>query len=166
MHGLKKLFSFLRSPTQPARSSVREKWQNHLEAWQQSGLQQIEYCRRNNLSYDNFRTWKKVISKSPGTSIKLVEVKNTAHEFKLQDSSNSFHSGTHSGYPPGSGPHGVRNESGIGMWWGEFYIEVAENFSAGCLSQLIHVLHHSNCRSSNAHGSGLGGEDVATNAGR
>jgi len=163
MHGLKKLFSFL--SYHPTRSEVRDMWQKHLEAWEQSGLQQIEYCQRNNLSYDNFRTWKKRIGKPPGTSIKLVEVKNTAHEFKLQDNSNSFHSGTYSGYPPGSGPHGVRNKSGIGLWWGEFYIEVAENFSAGCLSQLIHVLNHSNCRSSKAQGSGLGVEDVDTDTG-
>ena len=27
----------------------RQFWENHVQAWQQSGLTQAEYCRQNNL---------------------------------------------------------------------------------------------------------------------
>jgi len=30
------------------------KWQNHIEAWKQSGLKQSEYCRQNGLNKSTF----------------------------------------------------------------------------------------------------------------
>jgi hypothetical protein len=165
MDELKKLSFPLSLPDQPTRGAYREIWKKHLEAWQQSGLQQIEYCRRQNISYDKFRSWKKRLSKSAGTSVKLVEVKNIPHDYKLQDNSTPFCSGSYPGNTPGRGPHGVGKKSGVGFRCGEFYIEVDENFSSGCLSQLLHVLHHSNWRNSSDNGNGFGGEDVDSNTG-
>ena len=36
----------------------RKYWQSHIEAWKQSGLSQIDYCRENNLSRHRFTYWK------------------------------------------------------------------------------------------------------------
>ena len=166
MHEEEKLSFPLSLPDLPTRGAGRGIWQKHLDAWRQSGLQQIEYCRRQNLSYNKFRKWKERLSNSSGTSIKLVEVKNTPHDFNFHDSSTSFHSGSYPGYTPGNVPHGVRNKSGVGFWCGEFFIEVDENFSSVCLSQLLHLLHHSNCQNSSVKSSGSGGEDVDSNTGR
>ena len=141
-------------------------WWNHIEAWSRSGLLQIEYCRRQNISYDTFRKWKERFSTLPGTSIKLVEVKNIPHDYNFPGNSTTFPPGSYPGYTPGSGPHSARNKSGIGFWCGEFYIEIDENFSSGCLSQLLHVLHHSNWRNSNVESSDLGGKDVDSDTGR
>jgi hypothetical protein len=162
MHEVEELSFPLSLPDQPTRGAGSDIWQKHIDAWRRSGLLQIEYCRRQNLSYGKFRKWKERLSNLSGTSIKLVEVKNIPNDYNLQDNSTSFHPG----YTPGSAPHGVRNKSGIGFWCGEFYIEVDDNFSSGCLTQLLHVLHNSNWRNSSVKSSGFGGEDVDSNAGR
>jgi len=166
MHGLKKIFSPLRLPKLSTRGANRDIWQKHIEAWRRSGLRQTEYCRRQNISYNAFRNWKGRLSNLSGTSIKLVEVKNIPNDNNFPDNQTSFHSGSYPGYPPGSGPHGAKNKSGIGFWCGEFYIEVAENFSSGCLNQLLHVLDNSNLRNSGVKSSGFGGKDVDANTGR
>ena len=162
MHEVRKLSFPTNLPDLPGRGSNRDIWEKHIEAWRQSGLPQIEYCRCQNISYNAFRNWKGRLSNLSGTSIKLVEVKNIPGDYNLHNNSTSFHAG----YPPGIGPHSSRNKSGIGFWSGEFYIEVDENFSSGCLSQLLHVLHNCNWQNSSVKGSGLGGEDVASNTGR
>ena len=166
MHEVEKLSFPLSLPDLPTCGAGRGIWQKHIEAWRRSGLLQIEYCRRQNISYDKFRKWKERLSKSSGTSIKLVEVKNIPDDYNLPDNSTSFHPGSYPGHPPGSGPHGVGNKSGIGFWCGEFYIEVDENFSSGCLNQLLQVLHNCNWQNSSINSSSIGGEDVDSNTGR
>ena len=166
MPEVKKLFFPTNLPDLPGRGSNRDIWQKHIETWRESGLPQIEYCRRQNISYNAFRNWKGRLSNLSGTSIKLVEVKNIPDGYNLHNNPTSFHGGSYPGYPPGIGPHGSGNKSGIGFWCGEFYIEVDENFSSGCLSQLLHVLHNSNWRNSSVKSSGLGGEDVDVGTGR
>jgi len=37
----------------------REHWKCHIESWQESGLTQTEYCRRNNLKGHQLVYWKK-----------------------------------------------------------------------------------------------------------
>ena len=36
----------------------REYWNSHIEAWKQSGLSQIDYCRQKDLSRHRFTYWK------------------------------------------------------------------------------------------------------------
>ena len=57
----------------------RRHWGEHIRAWQDSGLSQIEYCRRNALSYHRFVYWRdKFAPKSPTTSVSIVEVPMSA----------------------------------------------------------------------------------------
>ena len=37
----------------------RTYWKQHIESWQQMGLTQVEYCRRNNLKHHQLVYWKK-----------------------------------------------------------------------------------------------------------
>ena len=48
-------------------------WRHHLEKWQQSGLSQAEYCRRNALSAGAFQ-WHKSQQKKKGSSFVPVMV--------------------------------------------------------------------------------------------
>jgi hypothetical protein len=141
----------------PSASSFKEidgadYWEYHLERWRQSGLSQTEYCRRHNLNYKRFHSWKTRLKSYPtGRSVKLVEVK---HDFTLTAASPSCSGSIGGGglcgdgnvlSPPGtqysalgSRLPGVR--SGIRFWLGEFCIEVDVPFSSQCLSQLIGTL--------------------------
>lgn len=46
-------------------------WQRHVEAYQESGLTQREYCRQNNISYWSFNPWKR---KLESESSELCEI--------------------------------------------------------------------------------------------
>jgi len=35
-----------------------KRWFDHIEAWQQSGINQSEYCRRHKLCIKSFSSWK------------------------------------------------------------------------------------------------------------
>jgi hypothetical protein len=37
----------------------RRYWKEHLDSWQVSGLTQVEYCRKNDLSRFRFQYWKR-----------------------------------------------------------------------------------------------------------
>ena len=43
----------------------RQFWEGHIQAWQQSGLTQAEYCRKNNLKNHRWWYWRKRISHPP-----------------------------------------------------------------------------------------------------
>ena len=34
-------------------------WKQHIDSWQETGLTQVEYCRRNNLKHHQMVYWKK-----------------------------------------------------------------------------------------------------------
>lgn len=40
-------------------------WRSHIGAWKKSGLSQIDYCKRNNLSRHRFTYWKNRDNKKP-----------------------------------------------------------------------------------------------------
>ena len=51
--------------------SIKEKrkfWKQHLILWQDSGLSQAEYCRRNNLNKHQWGYWKKRYVKTEATT--------------------------------------------------------------------------------------------------
>ena len=47
-----------------SKAEKRRYWQGHIEFWQQSGLSQAEYCRRNSLPVKSFGYWKRRNSRS------------------------------------------------------------------------------------------------------
>ena len=49
-------------------------WKQQVEQWQQTGLTQAEYCRRNNLKHHQLVYWKKRYLKTE-TDVSLVPVK-------------------------------------------------------------------------------------------
>jgi hypothetical protein len=51
----------------------RNFWENHLRAWQESGLSQAGYCRKHGLSHRSFVYWKKRLF-SARVEVSLVEV--------------------------------------------------------------------------------------------
>ena len=53
-------------------------WQPHIMAWEQSGINQVEYCRRHGLNIKVFGYWKrKLVRKSEGVSFVPVSIKTT-----------------------------------------------------------------------------------------
>jgi hypothetical protein len=51
----------------------RAYWQQHIDQWQQSGLSQIEYCRRNQIKKYQWGYWKKRLT-APQSPAMLVPV--------------------------------------------------------------------------------------------
>ena len=49
-------------------------WRAHLNAWQKSGLNRAEYCRRHNLSYHALRYWEKKCERQGFSNVTLVPV--------------------------------------------------------------------------------------------
>jgi hypothetical protein len=50
----------------------RQFWEDHVQAWQHSGLTQAEYCRQNNLKNHRWWYWRKRISHPPETDVTFV----------------------------------------------------------------------------------------------
>ena len=50
----------------------RQFWEDHVQAWQQSGLTQAEYFRQNNLKNHRWWYWRKRISHPPETDVTFV----------------------------------------------------------------------------------------------
>ena len=49
-------------------------WKQHIESWQETGLTQLEYCRRNNLKHHQLVYWKKRFLKTQ-TEVSFVPLK-------------------------------------------------------------------------------------------
>jgi hypothetical protein len=52
----------------------RSYWKQHIDSWQETGLTQTEYCRRNNLKHHQLVYWKKRFLKTE-TAVSFVPVK-------------------------------------------------------------------------------------------
>jgi hypothetical protein len=52
----------------------RTYWKQHIESWQETGLTQAEYCRRNNLKHHQLVYWKKRFLKTE-TDVSFVPLK-------------------------------------------------------------------------------------------
>lgn len=92
-------------------------WNNHINNWKDSGLSQIDYCRKNNLSRHRFTYWKikNTKKRSPVTFIPIV---SKASATPLNNS-----------------------RSPLKVQIGDKYrIEVGEGFSGETLSRLIKTL--------------------------
>ncbi len=51
----------------------RHRFQEHVRRWQDSGLSQAEYCRRNELKWSRFHYWRKRLQET-ATAVTLVQV--------------------------------------------------------------------------------------------
>ena len=56
------------------REQRRRFWQQHVEGWQQSGLTQIAYCRRNDLNAHQFYRWRQRIMAATETPVSFLPV--------------------------------------------------------------------------------------------
>ena len=72
-----------KSTRQMAREEKRCFWHNHIQGWRESGLNQIDYCRRQGLKRDQFTYWKGRLAQD-SSSISLAPV---AMKVNLQPSS-------------------------------------------------------------------------------
>jgi len=55
--------------------SKREFWASHIQAWEQSGLSQVAYCRKNDLKMHRWWYWRKRISTPLATDVTFVPLK-------------------------------------------------------------------------------------------
>jgi len=53
----------------------RQFWESQIENWQQSGLRQAEYCRKNNLKQNRMIYWRKRIGQTRETGVSFVPLK-------------------------------------------------------------------------------------------
>ncbi|MEK6537670.1 MAG: hypothetical protein AABZ46_00870 [Nitrospirota bacterium] len=49
-------------------------WQDHVVAWEQSGIRQSEYCHRQGLKIKLFGYWKRKLCRKPSTGLTFVPV--------------------------------------------------------------------------------------------
>jgi len=59
----------------PEELDPREKrrfWVDHIQAWQASGISQVEYCRQNNLKMHQWWYWRKRISHNSDSEVTFV----------------------------------------------------------------------------------------------
>jgi hypothetical protein len=63
------------SPEELDAKEKRQFWEDHVQAWQQSGLTQAEYCRQNNLKNHRWWYWRKRLSHPPETDVTFVPLR-------------------------------------------------------------------------------------------
>src|SRR3972149_7304956 len=49
-------------------------WQLHINAWQQSGISQADFCRRHGLNIKIFGYWKRTLCRRPDDGVSFVPV--------------------------------------------------------------------------------------------
>ena len=96
----------------------RSYWKQHIDTWQETGLTQAEYCRRNNLKHHQLVYWKKRFLKTE-TDVSFVPL-------KLEDLLDI--------------PARQDQASLTLVINNEFKIEIRAGFDAQLLRQLIYVL--------------------------
>ena len=63
------------SPAELNSKEKRKFWEDHIQAWQQSGLTQVEYCRENHLKNHQWWYWRKRISHPSDTDVTFVPLR-------------------------------------------------------------------------------------------
>jgi hypothetical protein len=49
-------------------------WQDHITAWQGSGLSQVAYCKQHEIKFHNFAYWRNRLSHAKTPSAKLMKL--------------------------------------------------------------------------------------------
>ena len=91
----------------------QETWTSHVEAWKESGLSQIDYCRQHDLSRHRFTYWKCKLDKKH-EPVKFI--------------------------PLSGNPVLSQNQTSISLALGEYKIEIGDGFKPETLSTLIRTL--------------------------
>ena len=95
-----------------------EYWRSHIQAWKKSGLKQIDYCRKNNLSRHRFTYWKCKCNKK-SESMTFIPVLSKSSWM----------------------PTIINNTAPLKVLIRDRYrVEVGDGFSTDTLSKLIHTL--------------------------
>ena len=63
------------SPEELDPKEKRQFWEEHIQAWKQSGRTQAEYCRQNNLKNHRWWYWRKRISQPSDTDVRFVPLR-------------------------------------------------------------------------------------------
>lgn len=75
------------------RTENKKVWQHHIEKWKVSGLNQAEYCRKNDLRSRGFGYWKRKLEKQNLPELVEVPVSlgvpgvlklNIGHQFQIE----------------------------------------------------------------------------------
>lgn len=107
----------------PTAISREEKWRSHMESYEESGLSQLEYCRRSDISYSSFQYWRNRL-KSGASSESLTFVRLVEDNYRLKgDSRNS-----------------CARSSVIRVWVKDFCLEVGDSFSSDTFCRLVETL--------------------------
>jgi hypothetical protein len=97
----------------------RKFWATHIEAWSQSGLTQVDYCRRHGLRWSNFHYWRKRLNGLPAPAA-LVELPVSS----IIDG------------------QATRDPNGLVLIFDRYRVEIADGFNPAALARLIQVLGH------------------------
>ncbi|WOG26811.1 IS66 family insertion sequence element accessory protein TnpA [Endozoicomonas sp. 8E] len=101
------------------REQKQQYWKDHIEAWQNSGLSQAEYVRRNGLPIKTFGYHKRRLQSAPKPQQTLVPVK--------VDNNDTYQVQT--------------PESGISLVTPRgFTVALASDFDVACLQRLLQVI--------------------------
>jgi len=57
-------------------------WKEQIKSWQESGLTQVEYCRKHDLIPHRFTYWKSRLVKPEQSSVSLVQVNMKANPIR------------------------------------------------------------------------------------
>ena len=70
------------------RNARYQNWSSHIKNWKESGLSQIEYCKRDDLKYGTFKAWAcKFKEKSEFLPVRIIPEKiNSEIEIRLPGS--------------------------------------------------------------------------------
>lgn len=49
-------------------------WQNHISAWQSSGLSQAQYCQQHEIKFHNFAYWRTRLNQAAKPAAKLLKL--------------------------------------------------------------------------------------------
>jgi hypothetical protein len=74
-----------RSPEEFDPKEKRKFWENHIQAWQQSGLTQVEYCRQNHLKDHRWWYWRKRILKGTEPDVTFVPLRFSSSKISSSD---------------------------------------------------------------------------------
>ena len=58
----------------------RAYYEEHLEAWRNSSLTQVEYCKQFNIAYGSFKTWTGKLKQSEAVKTEFIEAKTSGQQ--------------------------------------------------------------------------------------
>ena len=107
-----------KSQRQIENKEKRKKWKKHMEAWEESGITQTEYCQLHGLNVCQFTYWKSQLKKKTDTST-IIPIQINPDLFSSD--------------PPGGPKLRLNLENGL-------QIEIENDFDPSLLTALIRTV--------------------------